>query len=305
MSIAISISGSEGVLSRTASDDVLLAYGKVKPEDDSSGYATGCLFLHTNGAAGSVVYVNEGTNDNSDFNALETPETITASQISIVDAGGFTTATNVESALAELLESYPASKVTIADAGGFTATTDAESALAEIYQHLLSGSGGFIDLPLTCWREVNAAGSVGNSTANGGVLATDTTPVFAANGNEAMYIVWATGNVDAIAIAVTLPADFDGTSNCFVDLFVQSAPGSTDAPSFTVETSWDGAAKVSDTATGTTSVSLHTATATIAAADIPDAPLTLTIGLTPGTHSTDVWILNGARLRHKRKLLTS
>jgi hypothetical protein len=274
MSSSISISGSDGVLSRVAGDDVLLAYGPAVPENGAEGYATGCLFLHTNGAAGDTVHVNEGTGDLSEFKPLASGP-LTASEVGIVDTGAFTTATNTE------------------------------SAIAEIYQHLLSSSGGFIDLPLTGWREVDAGGDVGNIVNNGGVLASDTTPKLGGDAaNEFMEIVWAAGVVDHAAYATTLPADFDGTVNCFIDLYVKSG-GTTNATSFDVATTWDGGVKGSVTASGSASTSMHTATATIAAGDIPDSPKTLTVDLAANTHATDSFTLLGARLRYKRKLLTS
>lgn len=53
-----------------AEDGILLCYGKTMPVDASAGYATGCLFMHTDGANGSALYVNEGTVLSSDFNLI-------------------------------------------------------------------------------------------------------------------------------------------------------------------------------------------------------------------------------------------
>lgn len=47
---------------------VLLAYGNTVPSDGEAGYAMGCIFIDTNGAAGSVMYANEGSNTSADFN---------------------------------------------------------------------------------------------------------------------------------------------------------------------------------------------------------------------------------------------
>lgn len=48
----------------------LLASGPTVPADGTAGYQTGCLFQHTDGGAGTALYVNEGTLDSCDFNAV-------------------------------------------------------------------------------------------------------------------------------------------------------------------------------------------------------------------------------------------
>lgn len=52
------------------SEGILIASGDTVPADASVGYATGCLFQHTDGTDGTALYVNEGTVDSSDFNAI-------------------------------------------------------------------------------------------------------------------------------------------------------------------------------------------------------------------------------------------
>jgi hypothetical protein len=48
----------------------LLAAGATVPSDGVAGYATGCIFLHTDGGDGTAAYLNEGTSAVADFNAL-------------------------------------------------------------------------------------------------------------------------------------------------------------------------------------------------------------------------------------------
>jgi hypothetical protein len=50
----------------------ILCYGTLShPTDTSSGYAIGCIHIHTDGAAaGDVVYINEGTAASSNFDAV-------------------------------------------------------------------------------------------------------------------------------------------------------------------------------------------------------------------------------------------
>lgn len=201
-----------------------------------------------------------------------------------------------------------AADVAIADAGTFTATSTVETALQEIYQSLLTAQKS-IPLSLYSFREVTAGGDVGNGAANGGILASDTTPIMRGDAAESAEISWAATNVDPISTHITLPTDFDDTANATLDLFVytdNAGGGGIDAATFTVETGWDGGALVSDAATdGTPATTWHKITATIAAADIPAAAANLTIALTPAAHANDPIQLVGARLNYKAKLLTS
>lgn len=145
-------------------------------------------------------------------------------------------------------------------------------------------------------REVDANGDVGAIAANGGILASDTTPIMrGASSLISQEISWAASNSDPIAAQRPLPEDFDGREDVFAELWVNS--GTTDAATFTVATSWDGGATVTDTATDTAkSATTHKITCVIAAADIPDAASSLTILLTPGAHTTNAIQLTNIRL---------
>ena len=48
---------------------IAICGGTTVPTDGGAGYATGCLFLHVDGGAGTALYVNEGTNTSCDFDA--------------------------------------------------------------------------------------------------------------------------------------------------------------------------------------------------------------------------------------------
>ncbi len=210
----------------------------------------------------------------------------------------------VSSLLGSTVAGNGASLVSIADAGTFTAQTTTEGALQELYQHLFSAVGGTVAIPLSAFREVDATGDVGAITANGGVLASDTTPVYdaVATTNE-HEILWATGNVDPIGISIALPADFDDTANATLDLGVAS--GTTNAATIVVASSWDGGTEVSDSTsdTATKSATTHSLAVVIDAADIPAGASRVTFRLTPPTHATDTISLRMARLKYKRKLL--
>jgi hypothetical protein len=49
---------------------LLFASGPTVPANGTDGYQPGCLFLHTDGSAGGVLYVNEGSVTLCDFNAV-------------------------------------------------------------------------------------------------------------------------------------------------------------------------------------------------------------------------------------------
>lgn len=49
---------------------VLFAHGPTVPTDGTAGYATGCLFQHTDGGAGTALYCNEGTATSCNFDAV-------------------------------------------------------------------------------------------------------------------------------------------------------------------------------------------------------------------------------------------
>lgn len=49
---------------------ILLAFGETVPTDATAGYATGCIFIHTDGSAGTALYCNEGTSSSCDFDSV-------------------------------------------------------------------------------------------------------------------------------------------------------------------------------------------------------------------------------------------
>lgn len=86
-----------------------LAYGTTVPVDTTAGYVPGAIFLHTDGAAKTMVYVNNGSAASSLFAAVGDLTTLAATTngngaalVGIEDALAVITATTVEGALAEL-----------------------------------------------------------------------------------------------------------------------------------------------------------------------------------------------------------
>lgn len=197
----------------------------------------------------------------------------------------------------------------LTDTGSFTDQTEVNGAIQEIYQNMFSAVGGYVPIPLTAWRKVSATGDVGDIAAIGGVLASDTTPIFdaVATSNEE-EILWATTVVDAIGCSVILPRDFDDTADVTLDLVVSS--GSTDAATIVCASTWSAGAagtEVSDSTSdvATKSATPHTLSITIAHADIPAGARRATFRLTPPAHATNAISVYATGFAYKRKLLTA
>lgn len=160
---------------------------------------------------------------------------------------------------------------------------------------------GFLQIPLDNFRETTTGGDPGNAAAIGGVLASDTTPILLGDAAESRAIVWAASNSDQISTQVALNVlDFDDTRDAYVILRTSSG-GTTNAATIACETAWNGGTVVSDNATGAASATPQNNTATVAAADIPANPVTLTLQLVPAAHTTDTMLLHAAWLKYYRK----
>ena len=60
----------EQIVAENEVGHILIAFGITVPADGKPGYATGCLFIHTDGGAGTSLYANEGTSSSADFDAV-------------------------------------------------------------------------------------------------------------------------------------------------------------------------------------------------------------------------------------------
>lgn len=70
MSTPLSLQDGGAILSKIPGRGVVLAAGDTVPTDGWAGYATGCLFIHLDGGAGTALYCNEGTATSADFDAV-------------------------------------------------------------------------------------------------------------------------------------------------------------------------------------------------------------------------------------------
>lgn len=154
--------------------------------------------------------------------------------------------------------------------------------------NLLAGEG-FVPIPLNTWREATAF-DVGAIDANGGILASDTTPILegindATDGCQ--RLVWAASNNDQIVNSVPLPPDLDPAKPIVLHMRTVSG-GTTDAVGFTLDSFFnEGDTKVEDTSGTNQTTTVAEVVATIGAVDVPDGAQTITMGLTPVDHTTD------------------
>ena len=148
---------------------------------------------------------------------------------------------------------------------------------------------------------------MGNIAANGGVLASDTTPVLSAINDATdgcQRVLWAASNSDQVIFQTALPPDLNDAANIVVHVRAAMA-GVTDTPTITVDSFFDeGDTKVVDATGAITGATYAEYTATIAAADFP-ASQTLTVGLTPGAHTTDTLAVTAVWIEYTRKVLTA
>jgi autotransporter adhesin len=160
---------------------------------------------------------------------------------------------------------------------------------------------GHIDISLYTVREL-ATGTPGNIAANGGLLASDTTPILAAvNGdtNGRQRVHWAASNSDAIGFQITLPKDIDCHQPVYVK-FLANMAGATDTPVISADSYFDNGTKVEDDSGAVTGTGEGEYTITIAAADVPHNARSLSVELTPGAHTTDALYVYGLWVEYTR-----
>lgn len=161
---------------------------------------------------------------------------------------------------------------------------------------------GFLPVPLTSLREV-FTNAITNVAGNGGVLASDTTPILQfTNGDtdSALRLAWAASNSDPLIFQVPLPPDLDGTAVVEVH-FRAAMAGATDTPVISADSYFDeGDTKVEDDSAAVTGTSYAEYTITIAAADVPDTAQTMTVELTPGAHTTDILYMTAVWVEYTR-----
>lgn len=160
---------------------------------------------------------------------------------------------------------------------------------------------GFIPVSLSSVRELSTGAFI-NAAGNGGVLASDTTPILTTiNGDTdgAWRLAWAASNNDAIGFQVPLPPDLDDASDVTIHIRAYMA-GATDTPVISADSYFnEGDTKVEDDSAAL-SASAAEKTITIDAGDVPSGAQTLSVELTPGAHTTDILYVTAIWVEYQR-----
>jgi len=200
------------------------------------------------------------------------------------------------------------STVSYTDTHSLTSAATVMAALDELYQNAISVQG-FINIPLTSLREVSAGLAVGNTAANGGLLASDTTPILAPIGGSPVdgcqCLDWANSNNNVVLFQTALPPDLDDGADLVIHMRTKSG-GTSNAVGFTSACYFNEAdTAVADTSETNQTTSWAEKIITIAAADVPSGAQTLTCALTPVAHTTDHLYLSALWIEYKTKIKTS
>lgn len=160
---------------------------------------------------------------------------------------------------------------------------------------------GFIPVSLASVRELSTGAFI-NAAGNGGLLASDTTPILnTINGDTdgAWRLAWAASNSDAIGFQVPLPPDLDEASVVEIHLRAYMA-GATDTPVISADSYFDeGDTKVEDDSDALDATPTERII-TIAASDVPAGAQTLSVELTPGAHTTDILYVTAIWVEYTR-----
>lgn len=162
---------------------------------------------------------------------------------------------------------------------------------------------GFIPLPLSTWREVGS-NDIQALAAHGGILAKDSTPILEfTNGDtdSALRLRFAASDSNAIVAQTPLPPDLDPDEDVTIH-FLAAMEDANDTPTLALDTYFNvGDTKVEDATAAITGTTVTEYAATIAAADVPAAPLTMSVEVTPGAHTTDALYIYAIWMEYQRK----
>jgi hypothetical protein len=197
-----------------------------------------------------------------------------------------------------------------AAAGGMSIPATVQAALEELYQGLVKTVQGFQPIPLTSFRELTGGVFI-NAAGNGGLLATDTTPILTNIGDgDAMRIAWAAGNTDQIEAQVILPPDCDGAADVVVHMLCSKDANDNNACHLDGEAYFGESDADCFPAAAAANLLVQAKgeyTATILAANVPDtqADANMTLVLMPEAHAADAVYLHAVWIEYKKKLLTT
>lgn len=161
---------------------------------------------------------------------------------------------------------------------------------------------GYIPIPLATLRKITANDII-NTAGDAGVLAKDTTPILEyvnTSTDGAIRVRWAATVVNHLGFQTALPGDLD-PSQPLIMRFIAAMGGASDTPALSVDAYFNvGGTKRTNATAAVTGTSVLQYTATIAAAQIPSLPWTLSAEITPAAHGTDTLLLYALWLEYNR-----
>lgn len=162
-----------------------------------------------------------------------------------------------------------------------------------------------IPVPLATLREVSS-GAVGNIVANGGLLASDTTPTLTPTDgatDPTQLVTWASSNNDVVMFQFPMPTDIAPASTFTINAEVASG-GTTNAVGFACTLAISGGYEL---ATGNTTTNQTTTFTTVTRSLTPETLVgvkTGTILLAPLAHTTDTLVLRSLWVTYTKALLS-
>lgn len=194
--------------------------------------------------------------------------------------------------------------VAVGDTGGYAWGRANEAGSSGATISAIIGLGGMVgvgtgkatvSLPLSAARELSS-NEIINAAGIGGILSKDSTPnleAINAGTDQQLQLEWASSNSDKICWDIACPQDLDPAYAATLHFYAKSG-GATDTPTAT----WEVFQGVGDTdaggATGAVSATLAELTRTIAAGALTPGGGGIVLTLTPGAHTTDTYVIQGA-----------
>ncbi len=161
---------------------------------------------------------------------------------------------------------------------------------------------GVIPIPLASLRLVTA-NDILATASDAGVLSKNTAPILeykATSTDGVIRVNWAATVVAHLAFQTPVPVDVD-PSQVMLIRFLAAMGGATDVPTLSTDVYFNvGGTKRTNATAAVTGVAVLPYTATIAAAQIPTLPWTLSCEVTPSAHGTDALFLYAVWIEYQK-----
>lgn len=143
---------------------------------------------------------------------------------------------------------------------------------------------------------------VGNIAANGGLLASDTTPLLSAINaatDGCQQVTWDAANTDQVIFQIPL-VDLDASEDIVIRTRIASEAGQPDAVGFQVDAFLDEGGTIITVNSPTNNTDTFTTVSTnLPSAQLTENATTLTVGLTPVAHANDEMYLTSISVAYR------